>query len=284
MKSLIIAAIVLFSTLMLNAQCKDVFGKPRPCPVEQDSLDLYNNAIKVDAYYRTNPNYLKTDSIMVLSEMDKLDVYTQLISARKMYFAVRRSIPWSFKFKDVEFKDYYQKVSDIKFNQRELENQMVNINAPISMYDIRIIPTIINKYRCSNTEDMYYGDLVNIPMYEPIMVKPDKLLTNEERKIRYNRLGLVPPKYQLNTTPIVWVKPKTYDSPLGPTNGYIYGPAQSLIGEIRKDGKEFWIDYSTYAVMARKRNDLLLIQNKMALQIYIDHLVGRGPNYCKIKN
>jgi len=272
---------------MLSAQCKDVFGKPCPCPIEQDSLDLYNNAIKVDDYYKTNPNYKKTDSILVLSEMDKLDVYTQLISARKMYFTVRRSIPWSFKFKDVEFKDYYQKVSDIKFNQRELENQMININAPISMYDIRIIPTIINKYRCANENNMYYGDLVNIPMYEPIMVKPDRLLTIEERKIRYDRLGLMPPKYQLNPAPIVWVKTSstiTPNLPSGCVSGYIYGPDQSLIGEIRNEGKEFWIDYSTYAVMARKREDVVLIKNRPALQIYVDRLVGRGSNYCKIKN
>ena len=62
------------------------------------------------------------------------------------------------------------------------------------MYDLRICPIIVNEYKCIDSTSEYYGDLVNIPLYIPVVVKPYLLLTADENILRNEILHITPKK------------------------------------------------------------------------------------------
>ncbi len=178
------------------AQCKDVFGKRTNCPDFQDSMVLYNNAIKVYDFYDNNIAYTKTRTVEIRSDQEKKDVFDRLQQAKKMFFVIRREVAkikdddknalakYSPKYKDINFSQYFQEIDEFRFYQRELENQILNLDAPIPIYDNRISPVVINEYKCLDTSSIYFGDMVNIPLYIPIIVKPLALLTPTELSLR----------------------------------------------------------------------------------------------------
>jgi hypothetical protein len=185
MKTLITITLQLFLLLKLEAQCFDVYNSKTECPTMADSLTLYNNALKVINFYETNPNYARTSSEKIEGAYDKLKIFQDLVDARRMFKVIRSAIPFNNKnFKDFTFKEYYTEVDEYRFYQRELENQLLNRDAPASLYDFRISPVLINKYSNINENDIYYGDLVNIPLYAPVVVKPFMLLTDSELVLR----------------------------------------------------------------------------------------------------
>ena len=167
-----------------------------------DSLTLYNNALRVINFYETNPDYTRNSSEKISNPYDKLRVFQDLADARRMFKIIRTQIPFdNKKFKDFTFKEYYQVVDEYRFYQRELENQLLNRDAPASLYDFRISPVLVNKYSNINQNDIYYGDLVNIPLYAPVVVKPFMLLTDSELVLRNAFLNIpVPKSIRLTTT------------------------------------------------------------------------------------
>ena len=179
--------------LVCSAQCVDVFGSKVDCPTEADSLTVYNNALKVYGFYENSKSYTKTRTVEVLFDNDRLDVYESLQQARRLFFVIRRDVsllkesekkfasgkPKS-TYVDIPFKNYYQEVDEYRFYQRELENQIINAEAPMSIYDTRICPIIVNEYKCLDSGSRYFGDIVNLPLYIPVTVKPYMLLTAEE--------------------------------------------------------------------------------------------------------
>jgi len=185
------------------SQCRDVYNTLVDCPTESDSLTVYKNALKVYNYYESNKDYLKTRSREVVTESEKRDVFEMQMQARKMFSVIRREVaklPSQFsagkpkpKYVDISFRNYYQEIDEYRFYQRELENQIINANAPMPMYDTRICPIIVNEYKCIDTSSEYYGDLVNIPLYIPVVVKPYMLLTASEQVLRNEILHIIPP-------------------------------------------------------------------------------------------
>jgi hypothetical protein len=195
MKTLICSLFTLFLVLSIDAQCVDVYNTPTECPTAADSLVLYNNAIKVVNFYERNPDYVKTSSDKIVTAYDKLHIFQDLVDARRMFRVIRREFPPlpGSKYKDVTYDEYYQEVDDYRFYQRELENQTVNREAGSSLYDLRISPVVINKYKCINSNSVYYGDLVNIPLYIPVIVKPFMMLTDSELVLRNSLLQATAP-------------------------------------------------------------------------------------------
>lgn len=187
--------ITLLVVLTIDAQCVDVYSSPTECPTSADSLVLYNNAIKVVNFYERNPDYLKTSSEKIITPYDKLHIFQDLVDARRMFKIIRRQFPPlpGGKYKDITFEEYYQEVDDYRFYQRELENQTVNREAASSLYDLRISPVVVNKYTCTNLNSAYSGDLVNIPLYIPVIVKPFMMLTDSELVLRKSLLEATAP-------------------------------------------------------------------------------------------
>ena len=176
-----------------NAQCIDAYGIDVDCPTKEDSLVVYNNALKVYDYYENNKSYLKTSTKDIASKNDKKELYNDLNQARRLFTIIRRELHKiqesekkftagivNSKYIDITYSQYYQEIDEFRFYQRELENQIININAPISIYDIRISPMIVNTYKNIDTADVHFNDLVNIPLYVPVVVKPFDLLTDNE--------------------------------------------------------------------------------------------------------
>lgn len=207
MKHYLIIFFLLFSNF-LYSQCKDVYGVQIDCPTEQDSLVLYNNALKVYDFYDNNKSYEKTRTRELKSDFDKRNIFEDLTTARRLFFVIRREVAkiketekkfiagkTSPKYVDINYKEYYQEVDEYRFYQREIESQIVNKSAPIAIYDNRIAPIIVNEYHCIDSTSPYFGDLVNIPLYIPVTVKPFMLLTESELIIRNDILKKIDPNY-----------------------------------------------------------------------------------------
>jgi hypothetical protein len=170
-----------------------------------DSLIVYNNAIRVFEFYENNKSYIKTRSQELISAKDKKDAYQSLDDAKRMFFIIRKELVKlsdnekkfsagkpSPKYKDITYAEYFQEIDEYRFFQRETENQIVNMNAPAPMYDSRIAPILINEYKNIDTSDVYCADLVNLPLYIPVVVKPYALLTSTELALRNQILKIVP--------------------------------------------------------------------------------------------
>ena len=186
-----------FASLMLfgcfgYSQSQHDFVKQIKEPDIKDSLLIYNNAIKINKFFENNKLYTKTAS----REIDnKNEIFNALENARIVFFKIRNDgsvnnlndpdyIKVNPLYTDITYQQYYKKVDEYKFFQRELENQIINANSPMSLYDNRICPFVINEYKCEDKSSIYYGDIVNIPMYIPVVVKPFRMLTVEENKLR----------------------------------------------------------------------------------------------------
>ena len=203
MKATLILCLTLYS-YAINAQCKDVYGSKIDCPTAQDSLVVYNNALKVVDFYDNNPSYKITGTEELTNNEQIKDVFETLIQARRMFTIIRREIanmkPDKFsvgkvssRYKDISYSEYYQNIDEYRFYQRELENQIINATAPMPIYDTRINPILVNTYKCQDTSSIYFGDLVNIPLYVPVTVKPVGMLTETELMLRNKILHLPMP-------------------------------------------------------------------------------------------
>jgi hypothetical protein len=177
-------------------QCTDVYGKSITCPDFDDSLVIYNNSLKVYEFYDNNPQYMKVSSREVVNSQEKKEVFDDMQKSRRLFYVLRQDAgsksksdqkainESGYNYNVVSYSQYYQVVDDYRFYQRELENQILNTDAPMPIYDNRIAPVVVNEYKCVDTSSVYYGDIVNIPMYIPVVVKPVSLLTPSEMSIR----------------------------------------------------------------------------------------------------
>jgi hypothetical protein len=200
---LIILAILLLST-KLSAQCLDVYGHNVECPTIDDSLVIYNNSLKVYSYFENNKDYKKISSVRLNGKIDvtkcfyrldsSLDNFRILWQQRERLLAGERiDVLMPRGGENIEVEEYYQRIDDYKFYQREFENGILNTLSPFPMYDIRISPLVINTY-INNYGTEFNGDQVEIALYIPVTVKPYILLTEDELKLREKLLG-VKPKY-----------------------------------------------------------------------------------------
>lgn len=154
-------------------------------PTMQDSLALYNNAKKVLNYYKNN-NY-KNKGVRYEDNLD--------ISYFDNMFNKFKNIPDNFKIKtdkgEITSKNipYRVNIDKNKFAQKEDAFNILDLRSPYQLYDRRINPTLTASYSNKKSNDPLNGDLVNISMYDPILIKPVSMLTPEERALRIQRYG-----------------------------------------------------------------------------------------------
>lgn len=169
-------------------QCKTAYGNRSSCPTFNDSLEIYKNTLEVLKFYEKNPAYQKIRTVAIRSEKERKELFDKLQNARRLFFLVRqqgRQGDTSSAIKrptDISYSEYFKYINEHRFQQRELENQIINHHSPHPLYDTRICPLVVNEYKCIDENNEYIGDLVNIPLYVPLMVKPSKLLTEKERE------------------------------------------------------------------------------------------------------
>lgn len=190
----ILAILAIALPAITFGQCKDIYGTKCDCPSEQDSLTIYNNALKIMFFFDENKHYKLVKSTELVSVSEKREIFDRLVDARRYFSIVRQAAknrkPTPFDvephkdYKDITYKEYYQEIDEYRFYQRELENEIVNSNSDFPMYDIRIQPILVNEYVNEDSTDPYFGDLVQIPLYVPVVVKPYELLTGPELALR----------------------------------------------------------------------------------------------------
>lgn len=289
MKNILFVLLCLLHNLYAYGQCYDVYKNKSDCPTEEDSLVLYNNALKVVQFYDNNKEYALTNSVELETNDEKIDVFEQLKTARRYFNIIRREMANLSEaekkfsagkpktgYKDISYTQYYNEVDEYRFYQRELENQIVNTNAQMPIYDYRIAPIIVNTYRNNDSTSIYFGDLVNIPLYVPVVVKPFALLTAPELMLRNKILKLPMPlivpirsMVKRDTLPVKnfyvkegkieqknpFIYPGAYKLPVYAYNNY--GSA-SVIGFMigRKFKKLTHEEYAAFAVATFARNIL----------------------------
>jgi hypothetical protein len=212
--------ILLFISLNANSQCIDVFNRTADCPTEEDSLIIYNNALKVYEFYEKNPEYTKLKTTRLKTKQDVINCFYQLEDALDTF-----NIRWLLRErvlngedipsvllprngKNIPKDNYYLYIDNYRFYQRELESGILNTSSPFPLYDIRISPLIINSYENRISYDENNGDFVNVALYIPVTVKPFRLLTDSERIVRENILRGVKLK-PTQTRTIKTIIPKT---------------------------------------------------------------------------
>lgn len=234
---------MLLISIKTHSQCKDIYGKKTECPTEADSLTIYNNALKVYEYYENNPKYQKTRTRNLKSASDKLNIFEDLATARRLFHIIRRQYGVGLKpsekrfaagkpvasYKDITYNQYYQEIDEYRFYQRELENQIVNIGAPTTMFDIRIAPILVNEYNCIDSTDSHFGDLVNIVLYVPVTVKPFMLLTEDELISRNEILSKIDANYIPQQIP----KPTPIVTKVIPIPTDTIKPDTSMLSEVK---------------------------------------------------
>lgn len=183
------------------SQCTDVYGRNVTCPTENDSLIVYNNALKVYEFYEKNPDYVKLKSERLRTKQDVLDCFYHLqdaVDSFQVRWQLRErvlngedipSVLLPRDGKNIPMSDYYQYIDDYVFYQREFENGILNTNSPFPIYDIRIAPLVINTYENRYSNDDFNGDFVNVALYIPVTVKPFRLLTDSEKVERQRILS-----------------------------------------------------------------------------------------------
>jgi len=220
-----------------TAQCLDVYGRSADCPTEDDSLVVYNNALKVYEFYEKNPDYVKIKTQRLRTRQDVIDCFYQLqdaVDSFQMRWQLRErvlngedipSVLLPRNGKNLPISDYYQYIDAYRFYQRELESGILNMSSPIPIYDIRISPLIINAYedRYSNGESN--GDYVNVALYIPVTIKPYRLLTDSEKVDREKILkGIVPNRIKVTAKKEKPLKKATIDTTLLESAKYDYVP------------------------------------------------------------
>ena len=284
MKSLYLLTLLLCSNAY--AQCFDIYGAEVDCPTLNDSLVIYNNSLKVNDYYKNNTIYIQTRSRELVSSEDKKDVFDLLQQARKMFFVIRREVtrmqPDKFsvgetskRYKDITYEQYYSSIDEYRFYQRELENQIVNINAPQPIYDSRIAPILINEYKCSDSLSAYFGDLVNIPLYIPVVVKPFSLLSSTEIVERNQILhiktittSIAVPELNIVTVTVKESLTTTTTTTNNILDGLPLYYENTLIGFVR--GKKFLkINPNEYEVYAVKKIGQKLLEDEESLKKFL---------------
>ncbi len=182
--------VVLFSLLFAfssNAQTNDR-------PTSQDSLDLYNNTVKVLKYYQdrnyTGENASSAYGIYIANTSVFEDLHEALLRFNSRNGDVAYPDAHGKRTTgDLALEDYYRKIDKNKFYQRETANWILDTRAPMPLYDKRILPTAFYTFYNENTDDPMFGDAVSITGYDPIAIKPERMLTSEERVLRQERYG-----------------------------------------------------------------------------------------------
>jgi len=114
-------------------------------------------------------------------------------------------------YKPFEYKDYYNPINDYQFEQREMSHGYLNTEAPMPLYDTRIVPQNFIRY---DAPEGMKNDRAEIYGYDPLAIKPYDLRTPQE-KVEWERIyGNNTPSVQA-TPPIATQQPVT---PKGPTN------------------------------------------------------------------
>ena len=171
----------------------------------QDSLDVYNNAKAVEAFYEHTGLYSKTRETKLLSD----DPAKQHAGNDKKYAEVLSTIN-NYRLtpqgkRKIKPEEYRINIDKYRYKQRELSDYVLNTDAPMQLFDRRIAPQILVDYAYTGfSNSAMNADDVDFKMYDPIAVKPYSKLTPEEkveRTIKYPKSTISVPIKTITPAP-----------------------------------------------------------------------------------
>ena len=165
-------------------------GKAVP-PTMQDSLALLANTRALKNYYLTNPSYKAKESLYDFDESAHVDNLKNVLSFNPNYErdVIRRGDFTSYP-DTVRMGEYYKPIDRNKYMQRELNNYILDMRSPYTLYDRRIEPKGIIEAKNINEDDVMFGDEVQMYSYPELQVTPWKYLTPEQRVKRQKMFGV----------------------------------------------------------------------------------------------
>jgi len=151
-----------------------------------DSLNILANSRAVQNYY-AGRNYKRSAGSM---SMRGLRALADLDATKVEYYSRPNEevmTPTGNKLR--KLIDYYQRVDNNKFYQRETANAILDTRAPRQLFDRRIEPTSYLSFTNINERDPMHGDAVGTYSYDPISVTPWDMLNTQQRKQRIDKYG-----------------------------------------------------------------------------------------------
>jgi hypothetical protein len=167
----------------------------------QDYIDVYNNSIALQNYMKSRPEYTLRDPSHISNKYLKEKyptsekIYSGLDDANKTFnsFTLKnnpegqRTVIKDGKTmfvlpNEISSNDYFQKIDENKFKQRELSSGIINVDIPFAYYDKRIPLSAVESYINQQT-----NDAVQIPIYDPAYLKEEMYKLNPN--IQFNEDG-----------------------------------------------------------------------------------------------
>ena len=176
-----------------------------------DSLALYNNTKALLKIYNKENGYdlQGTEKQPILSQEDvrkiiqkniynRTNIPKQISTNDGVLSNITNFFTGTSLNKNFKIDDYYKKINNYQYNQRELATGVLNMDAPMGKYDTRI-PVPYYKKFINRSE----GDIANVPMYDAIVIKPSHMKTEADWayvKKNFPELYKNPNKQTINTT------------------------------------------------------------------------------------
>lgn len=161
-------------------------------PTSADSLALYNNAKQVAEYYNNSKYKLDPSGFLPPQHFDMYNQQgyqgMQERLRKNEYPNTDRSIN-SKPDNNFKIDEYRKDINSNQYLQREFYNGMLDLRAPMTLYDKRITPQSSVSLENMDTNDKLYGDIVGLHTYDTLAVKPWNMLTPQERQLRIQKYG-----------------------------------------------------------------------------------------------
>lgn len=178
-------------------------------PTAADSLALYNNAKQVAAYYN-KPGYKVTATIPIIYG----DIVTEINDLSAKGFSGTASVagePFGLKWRKdlkIPMSNYRKDINANQYYQRENADAILDINAPMTLFDKRIKPQSRRSLQYEGP-DTLNGNVIGLYEYDPIAIKPYNMLTPQEKIIRDKKYG----KSVINKSTLTKPKPVEPQAP-----------------------------------------------------------------------
>lgn len=189
-------------------------------PTTSDSLALYNNAKQLANYYGRNPEYRMTDRQPIdsfSSDVRGANDQTAKDFSKLYTMGIERFTENGSRM--VKPEEYRKDIDPNRYYQRELYNQVLDMRAPMTLFDDRIKPQFTSNYTNFAPGNLN-GDKVSLYQYDTLAVKPWNMLTPDERQQRIQKYGN--PVLQVpNKSPV----PPSYVPPVA-KRSQVQGPQQ----------------------------------------------------------
>lgn len=168
-------------------------------PTRADSLALLNNTKSLENYYsKYNKSYSSAQdasevNVHALNKNSADAFFTSGASVR-----VPRKDGTSMDLQRELFpKDqYYKKIDNNRYYQRELADRILDTRAPMALYDKRIAPNNLTAYLNDIPNDGMNGDGITIYGYDPLSVTPWDMLNSKDKANRISQFGVAGTPYK----------------------------------------------------------------------------------------